>query len=69
MMTPQDFGAGYALVKKDQAFTKRPLHTEADLDSCFCCLVHWCGLSFSTLGRRVARLSSHCQGSFSSGFL
>ena len=27
---PKDFGAGYALVKKDQAFSKRPLHTEAD---------------------------------------
>jgi hypothetical protein len=27
---PKDFGAGYALVKKDQAFSKRPLRTEAD---------------------------------------
>jgi len=27
---PRDFGAGYALVKKDQAFTKHPLHTEVD---------------------------------------
>ena len=27
---PKDFGAGYALVKKDQAFTKRPLQTEAE---------------------------------------
>jgi len=27
---PRDFGAGYTLVKKDQAFTKHPLHTEAD---------------------------------------
>jgi hypothetical protein len=27
---PKDFGAGYALVKKDQAFSKRPLWTEAD---------------------------------------
>jgi hypothetical protein len=27
---PKDFGAGYALVKKDQAFSKRPLQTEAD---------------------------------------
>jgi hypothetical protein len=27
---PKDFGAGYALVKKDQAFSKRPLRSEAD---------------------------------------
>ena len=27
---PKDFGAGYALVKKDQAFSKRALRTEAD---------------------------------------
>jgi len=27
---PQDFGAGYTLVKKDRAFTKHPLHTEVD---------------------------------------
>jgi hypothetical protein len=27
---PKDFGAGYALVKKDQAFTKRKLRTESD---------------------------------------
>jgi hypothetical protein len=27
---PKDFGAGYALVKKDQAFSKRKLLTEAD---------------------------------------
>jgi len=27
---PKDFGAGYALVKKDQAFSKRPLGTKAD---------------------------------------
>lgn len=27
---PKDFGAGYVLVKKDQAFSKCPLHTEAD---------------------------------------
>jgi len=27
---PWDFGAGYALVKKDQAFTKHPLRTEVD---------------------------------------
>jgi hypothetical protein len=26
----KDFGAGYVLVKKDQAFSKRPLWTEAD---------------------------------------
>jgi hypothetical protein len=27
---PKDFGAGYALVKKNQAFSKRPLRTEAE---------------------------------------
>ena len=27
---PKDFGDGYALIKKDQAFSKRPVHTEAD---------------------------------------
>lgn len=27
---PKDFGAGYALVKKDQAFFKHPLRLEAD---------------------------------------
>jgi hypothetical protein len=32
---PKDFGAGYALVKKDQAFSKWPLHTEADWTQVF----------------------------------
>lgn len=27
---PKDFGAGYVLVEKDQAFSKHPLCTEAD---------------------------------------
>jgi hypothetical protein len=27
---PKDFGGGYALVKKEQAFTKRPLRSESD---------------------------------------
>ena len=27
---PKDFGAGYALVRKDQAFSKCALRTEAD---------------------------------------
>jgi hypothetical protein len=31
----KDFGAGYALVKKDQAFSKRSLHSEADWTQVF----------------------------------
>ena len=49
---PKDFRAGYALVKKDQAFSKRPLQTEADWIQVFgaWCLV--CGHCFllSSLG-------------------
>jgi hypothetical protein len=41
---PKDFGAGYALVKKDQAFSKRPLRTEADWIRVFSA---WCaGVAF-----------------------